>query len=110
MPWSSPDCGFAMIHVTIRAPFIPLQLHGHMPLHAIMINKRLATAPTQPITPFLSLSMVVLNAKQKHPGCKKSARPIRSSIANRYVQPKTLISVEAKKFTYQKSVIYLNDV
>ena len=41
--------------------------------------------------------MVVLNAKQKHPGCKKSARPIRSSIANRYVRPKTLISVEAKK-------------
>ena len=36
-------------------------------------------------------------AKQKHPGCKKSARPIRSSIANRYVRPKTLISVEAKK-------------
>ena len=35
-------------------------------------------------------------AKQKHPGCKKSVRPIRSSIANRYVQPKTLISVEAK--------------
>ena len=35
-------------------------------------------------------------AKQKHPGCKKSVRPIRSSIANRYVRPKTLISVEAK--------------
>ena len=40
---------------------------------------------------------VYYNAKQKHPGCKKSARPIRSSIANRYVRPKTLISVEAKK-------------
>ena len=37
------------------------------------------------------------NAKQKHPACKKSARPIRSSIANRYVRPKSLISVEAKK-------------
>ena len=36
-------------------------------------------------------------AKQKHPGCKKNTRPIRSSIANRYVRPKTLISVEAKK-------------
>ena len=36
-------------------------------------------------------------AKQKHPGCKKSARPIRSSIVNRYVRPKTLISVEVKK-------------
>ena len=40
---------------------------------------------------------VSIYAKQKHPGCKKSARPIRSSIANRYVRPKTLISVEAKK-------------
>ena len=50
-------------------------------------------------------SLSVIYAKQKHPGCKKSARPIRSSIANRYVRPKTLISVEAKKFTYQKSVI-----
>ena len=40
---------------------------------------------------------VILNAKQKHPGCKKSVRPIISSIANRYVRPKTLISVEAKK-------------
>ena len=36
-------------------------------------------------------------AKQKHPGYKKGARPIRSNIANRYVRPKTLISVEAKK-------------
>ena len=44
-------------------------------------------------------ALVYHHAKQKHPGCKKSARPIRSSIANRYVQPKTLISVEAKKFT-----------
>ena len=27
-------------------------------------------------------------AKQKHPGYKKNATPIRSSIANRYVRPK----------------------
>ena len=40
---------------------------------------------------------VKLYAKQKHSGCKKSARPIRSSIANRYVLPKSLISVEAKQ-------------
>ena len=47
---------------------------------------------------------VTNNAKQKYPGCKKSARPIRSSIANRYVRPKTLISVEAgQEVTYQKS-------
>ena len=32
-----------------------------------------------------SLSLGYIYAKQKHPGCKKSARPIRSSIANRYV-------------------------
>ena len=29
-----------------------------------------------------------LYAKQKHPECKKSARPIISIIVNRYVQPK----------------------
>ena len=40
---------------------------------------------------------VTYYAKQKHLGCKKSARPIRSSIANRYVRSKTLISFEAKK-------------
>ena len=49
----------------------------------------------------LLLCMLYLSyyyAKQKHLGCKKSARPIRSSITNRYVRPKTLISVEAKKW------------
>ena len=49
-------------------------------------------------------------AKQKHPGCKKSARPIRSSIANRYVRPKTLISVEAKKLLIKNLFNYLNDI
>ena len=34
-------------------------------------------------------------AKQKHPGCKKGARPIRSTPT--YVRPKSLISAEAKK-------------
>ena len=34
------------------------------------------------------------NAKQKQPGCKKSARPIRS---HKYKRPKTLISSKAKK-------------
>ena len=29
--------------------------------------------------------LLYINAKQNHLGCKKSARPIRSSIANRYV-------------------------
>ena len=51
-----------------------------------------------------------MNAKQKHPGCKKSARPIRSSIANRYVRPKTLISVEAKKLLIKNLFNYLNDI
>ena len=35
------------------------------------------------------------NAKQKHPGCKKGARPIRSSPT--YVRPKSLLSAEDKK-------------
>ena len=50
------------------------------------------------------------HAKQKHPGCKKSARPIRSSIANRYVRPKTLISFEAKKLLIKNLFNYLNDI
>ena len=50
------------------------------------------------------------DAKQKHLGCKKSARPIRSSIVNRYVQPKTLISVEAEKLLIKNRFNYLNDV
>ena len=49
-------------------------------------------------------------AKQKHLGCKKSARPIRSSIANRYVRPKTLISFEAKKLLIKNLFHYLNDI
>ena len=43
-------------------------------------------------------------------GVKKSARPIRSSIANRYVRPKTLISVEAKKLLIKNLFNYLNDI
>ena len=39
------------------------------------------------------------NAKQKQLGCKKSARPIRSSIVNSCMRPKSLISVKAKKFS-----------
>ena len=46
----------------------------------------------------LSLELcVTFHAKQKHPGCKKSVRPIRSSSVNRYVRLKTLLSAEAKK-------------
>ena len=37
---------------------------------------------------------VYIHAKQKHPGCKKGAGPIRSSPT--YVRPKGLISAEAK--------------
>ena len=40
----------------------------------------------------------------------KSVRPIRSSIANRYVRPKTLISVEAKKLLIKNLFNYLNDI
>ena len=39
-------------------------------------------------------------AKQKHLGCKISVRPIRSSITNRQVRSKTVISAEAKKLLY----------
>ena len=38
-------------------------------------------------------------------GVKKSARPIRSNIANRQVRPKGLISAEAKKLLYQNTFI-----
>ena len=40
----------------------------------------------------------------------KSLRPIRSSIANRYVRPKTLILVEAKKLLIKNLFNYLNDI
>ena len=58
----------------------------------------------------LLLSTTVINdAKQKHLGCKKSARPIRSNIANRQARPKGLISAEAKKLLYQNIFNSLND-
>ena len=59
---------------------------------------------------FLCKLFVYNNVKQKHPGCKKCARPIRSSIANRYVRPKILISVEAKKLLIKNLFNYLNDI
>ena len=40
----------------------------------------------------------------------KSARPIRSSIVCKYVQPKTLISAEAKKLLIKNLFNYLNDI
>ena len=59
---------------------------------------------------FMLKYICIIIAKQKHPGCKKSARSIRSSIANRYVRPKTLISVEAKKLLNKNLFNYLNDI
>ena len=56
------------------------------------------------------MQLQVEYTKQKHPGYKKSARPIRSSIANRYVRPKTLLSVEAKKLLIKNLFNYLNDI
>ena len=44
---------------------------------------------------YMYICIYVYNAKQKQPGCKKSARPIRSH--NGYKRPKTLISSKAKK-------------
>ena len=49
-------------------------------------------------------------AKQKHLGCKKSARPIRSSIVNRYVRSKTLMAAEAKKLLIRNLFSSLNDI
>ena len=49
-------------------------------------------------------------AKQKHPGYKKSARPIRSSIVHKYVRSKTLISAEAKKLLIKNLFNCLNDI
>ena len=46
------------------------------------------------------------NAKQKQPGCKKSARPTRSN--NGYKRPKTLISSKPKKLNILS--FYLNDL
>ena len=50
---------------------------------------------------------VAMYVKQKQPGCKKSARPIRSSIVRSYSykQPKSLIY----KVRPRKS-FYLNDI
>ena len=45
----------------------------------------------------------ILDAKQKHLGCKKSARPIRSS----YKRPKTLISSKAKKLNILLRILSL---
>ena len=56
-------------------------------------------------------SVCIYDAKQKHPVCKKSVKPIRSSIANRYVRSKTFISVEAKKLLIKNLLTtYLNDI
>ena len=45
------------------------------------------------------------NAKQKQPGCKKSARPIRSH--NGYKRPKPLISSKAKKLNILLRILLL---
>ena len=49
-------------------------------------------------------------AKQKHPGYKKSARPIRSSIAKQTGATKNFESVEAKKLLIKNLLNYLNDI
>ena len=46
-----------------------------------------------------------INAKQKQPGCKKSARPIRSH--NGYKRPKSLISSKAKKLNILLRILLL---
>ena len=46
-----------------------------------------------------------MHAKQKQPGCKISARPIRSH--NGYKRPKTLISSKAKKLNILLRILLL---
>ena len=48
---------------------------------------------------------VSYHAKQKQPGCKKSARPIRSH--NGYKRPKSLISSKAKKLNILLRILLL---
>ena len=50
------------------------------------------------------ISIILLYAKQKQPGCKKSARPIKS---HKYKQPKTLISSKAKKLNILLRILLL---
>ena len=56
------------------------------------------------------IHVTYVHAKQKCLGCKKSARPIRSSPT--YVQPKALISAEAKKSPSRIQDVsnYLNEI
>ena len=49
--------------------------------------------------------LYINNAKQKQPGCKKSARPIRSH--NGYKRPKSLISSKAKKLNILLRILLL---
>ena len=89
--------------------FLCYRNHGFW---AVLIAKK---EVLQEIAKFLQLRkyacvLLVIYTKQKYLGYKKSARPIRSSIANRYVRPKTLISFEAKKLLIKNLFHYLNDI
>ena len=55
--------------------------------------------------------LVIHNAKQKHPGCKKVRGQSEAALQIcRYVRSKTLISVEAKKLLIKNLFHYLNDI
>ena len=54
---------------------------------------------------FLKDNSCIIDAKQKHLGCKKSVRPIRSH--NGYKRPKTLISSKAKKLNILLRILSL---
>ena len=59
----------------------------------------------------MKLDYVVIMLNKNTPGVKKVRGQSEAALQiGMCVRPKTLISVEAKKFTYQKSVIYLNDI
>ena len=58
--------------------------------------------------------MVIYYAQQKYPGCKKVRGQSEAALQIRryctYVQPKALISVEAKKLLIKNLLNYLNDI
>ena len=68
-----------------------------------MLEKIMKQQSAVPITSGMQLGKII--AKQKQPGCKKGARPIRSH--NGYKRPKTLISSKAKKLIILLRILLL---
>ena len=80
-------------------------MHSSLKLpYMLRINfTKTLSEPNQSMT--CSTYKCIYIAKQKQPGCKKSARPIRSH--NGYKRPKTLISSKAKKLNILLRILLL---